>query len=341
MAGFDPMAPVYTAIVGYLGWMIAGVVILAIAAAALKLWLPGLKGAQGEAKVGRVLDQLFGEVLHDIIIPDGRGGSTQIDHVALTHDGFLAIETKNYSGAILGREREAQWTQRLRGRSFRFQNPLRQNYLHVSALQALQLGVPVQGHVVFTNRARFPKGIPQGVSQLRTMRQELVVLSVGSETSPAVIAAWGRLKGIARTDKAARQEHLRAVREKHGRNRRLRIAGPVLALLAACLLAFVFQRNLPHEVPQPMTMHVPPATTVVRSVPIQKQRSSARTSVTRPPRRDPVRVAEIQWSDGASAKSEECNLATIAVLIDNSEENRRRRERACAARRSGQLRASE
>jgi hypothetical protein len=89
------------------------------------LLLPRLRGAAGEAKVGRVLGSLFDQVLNDVIVPDGRGGLTQIDHVALTAEGLLVIETKNYSGAIFGREGEAQWTQRLGGRSYRliFRHP--------------------------------------------------------------------------------------------------------------------------------------------------------------------------------------------------------------------------
>jgi len=51
--------------------------------------------------------------------------------------------------------------------------PLHQNYLHVSALEALELGLPVMGRVVFTDGAMFPKGIPEDVSYLQDLRRDL------------------------------------------------------------------------------------------------------------------------------------------------------------------------
>ncbi|WP_374693676.1 nuclease-related domain-containing protein [Microbulbifer sp. TB1203] len=44
-------------------------------------------------------------------------------------------------GWIFGGEHQAQWMQRIYKKSFKFQNPLRQNYKHVKALEAL-LDVP-------------------------------------------------------------------------------------------------------------------------------------------------------------------------------------------------------
>ncbi|MBV5275722.1 MAG: NERD domain-containing protein [Lamprocystis purpurea] len=127
------------------------------------LLLPKLRGILGERRVGAVLERIGTECLHDVIFPDGRGGLTQVDHVVLTGAGLVVVETKNYRGSIFGQEREAQWTQRLGRQSFRFQNPVRQNYLHTQAVKALVPGVPVLGWVVFTDSARFPKGKPDGV----------------------------------------------------------------------------------------------------------------------------------------------------------------------------------
>ena len=137
------------------------------------LFLPKLRGRVGEARVGALLDRVGADTLHDVILPDGRGGLTQIDHLVLTGAGILVVETKNYSGMVFGQEREAQWTQRLGRRSYRFQNPLRQNYGHVQAVKALAPGAPVLGRVVFTDDARFPQGAPEGVSILADLRRTL------------------------------------------------------------------------------------------------------------------------------------------------------------------------
>ncbi len=125
--------------------------------------MPRVRGRVGEARVGAVLDRIGTETLHDIILPDGRGGLTQIDHLVLTGASLLVVETKNYSGSIFGQERESQWTQKLGPQTNRFQNPLRQNYGHIQAVQALVPGVPVLGRVVFTDDARFQQGMPASV----------------------------------------------------------------------------------------------------------------------------------------------------------------------------------
>ncbi|TVQ86228.1 MAG: NERD domain-containing protein [Chromatiaceae bacterium] len=135
--------------------------------AALLGWLrPRLIGAAGEKAVSRVLRRMFVETLDDVILPDGRGGLTQIDHLALTPAGLLVVETKNYGGSIFGQTDEPTWTQAIGGQRNRFQNPLRQNFGHIAAVKFHAPGVPVLGRVVFTNRARFPKGMPEGVVAL-------------------------------------------------------------------------------------------------------------------------------------------------------------------------------
>jgi len=51
---------------------------LALALAALKVLLqPAIRGMQGEAIVGRMLEKISDAVLHDIFLPDGKGGLTQ------------------------------------------------------------------------------------------------------------------------------------------------------------------------------------------------------------------------------------------------------------------------
>lgn len=56
-------------------------------------------GAEGEARVGRALDQLPGiHVLHDRLAP-GRSRAN-LDHVVVTSTGVLVVDTKSYEGRI-------------------------------------------------------------------------------------------------------------------------------------------------------------------------------------------------------------------------------------------------
>src|SRR5690554_4348592 len=104
---------------------------------------PWFKGWFGEQLVRLFahyqLDRQTYRRLHDVTLttPDG---TTQIDHVFVSPFGIFVVETKNMSGWIFGGEKQAQWTQQIYKRRFRFQNPLRQNYKHLKALEAA-LGV--------------------------------------------------------------------------------------------------------------------------------------------------------------------------------------------------------
>ncbi len=76
--------------------------------------------------------------LNNVTLPLANGGSTQIDHVIVSVYGVFVIETKNYKGWIYGSEKQKQWTQAFpNGSKFKFQNPLRQNYLHIKTLADL------------------------------------------------------------------------------------------------------------------------------------------------------------------------------------------------------------
>ncbi len=125
-----------------------------------------VKGKIGEMFVGAFLSRLGEEyeVINNVtLIADG--DSTQIDHIVVSLKGVWVIETKNYQGRIFGSEKDATWTQKLGNKSFKFQNPLRQNYKHTKYLaQNLDIRESfITPIVVFLGDASFPKGLPNGV----------------------------------------------------------------------------------------------------------------------------------------------------------------------------------
>lgn len=86
-----------------LGWLAAVVVLMYLA---MQFWGSRQyiesygKGAEGERKTGRVLEdwKLAGyRVLHDRRVP---GSRANIDHVAIGSGGVFVIETKNYKGKL-------------------------------------------------------------------------------------------------------------------------------------------------------------------------------------------------------------------------------------------------
>jgi hypothetical protein len=113
------------------------VILLVIVGVFLLLFQPEINGRFGEWKIGRILSLLDTskyKIINGVVLKIG-DKTTQIDHVIVSNFGIFVIETKNYSGWILGGENAEYWTQIIFKRKEKFYNPIRQNLGHISALQ--------------------------------------------------------------------------------------------------------------------------------------------------------------------------------------------------------------
>ena len=142
-----------------------GIVIVAVAAVAavcgwwrrhtLRLRLER-RGREGESAVCDVLSRLKRKdsiVLNDIMIPTGRGGSSQIDHLVISTRGIFVIETKSHVGYIRGYEHAEYWHQYVGDTERAFYNPLLQNETHLKAVRKLlseEFDLPYISMIVFT-----------------------------------------------------------------------------------------------------------------------------------------------------------------------------------------------
>ncbi|MEE4790031.1 nuclease-related domain-containing protein [Pseudomonas alliivorans] len=167
----------YTAILGpalnMLIWLVPAVLFVAF------LKSPWAKGQIGEFWVRLFthwkLDRTVYRRLNNVTL-NTVDGTTQIDHVFLSPFGIFVLETKNMSGWIFGGEKQPQWTQKIYRRTYKFQNPLRQNYKHLKALEAT-LGVSlenVHSLVCFVGQSTFktpmPLNVTQGIGYIRYIR---------------------------------------------------------------------------------------------------------------------------------------------------------------------------
>lgn len=150
-------------IIQQLWWLFALVIIISI------LKTPLLKGYLGELMVRLsarlLLDKDLYRAIHNVTLntPDG---TTQIDHIFVSCFGIFVVETKNYGGWIFGGKDQATWTQKHFKSTHRFQNPLRQNYKHVKALESL-LSVPPEkifSVIVFVGGSTFKTPMPENVT---------------------------------------------------------------------------------------------------------------------------------------------------------------------------------
>lgn len=131
---------------------------------------PWFKGLVGEALVKfsarlRLPAKTY-HPIHNVTLPTP-DGTTQIDHVFVSRFGIFVVETKNMKGWIFGNEKQAQWTQQIFKKSFKFQNPLRQNYKHVKALEAALDAPPeiIHSVVVFAGESTFKSPMPANVTR--------------------------------------------------------------------------------------------------------------------------------------------------------------------------------
>ena len=196
---------------------------------------PWFKGWFGELLVRTFARlKLDGQVyrrLHNVTL-DTPDGTTQIDHVFLSPFGIFVLETKNMRGWIFGGERQAQWTQQIFRHRFRFQNPLRQNYKHVKALEAL-LSVPpehIHSVIAFVGGARFktamPDNVTQGVSFIRYINSfQQPVFNEAQVSAMVKVLESGRRDSTLTTH----YEHVKRLKERNDPLRNA-VAGGVGAL---------------------------------------------------------------------------------------------------------------
>jgi hypothetical protein len=105
---------------------------------------PIIKGFFGEKTIAAFLLTLPIDkyiILNNIMLKTD-GGTTQIDHIVVSVYGIFVIETKNYKGWIFGKETDEYWVQNIYGKKNRFMNPIRQNFAHLKALEALLTDYP-------------------------------------------------------------------------------------------------------------------------------------------------------------------------------------------------------
>ena len=131
------------------------------------------KSARGKGIIGEIrirlaihffLDRKRYHSFHNLILPTP-DGTTQIDHLVVSHFGIFVVETKNLKRWIFGDETSKNWTQSIFGEKHKFQNPLHQNFKHVRAVQTY---LKIDEHkiysvVVFLGKSQFKTPLPNNV----------------------------------------------------------------------------------------------------------------------------------------------------------------------------------
>lgn len=172
------------------GLMLATLLILGCIAA-YRRWLRH----RARGQLIRAFEAASAALLKDVLIPDGSGGHLHIDFLLLTGRGLLVVDFRDAAGIVFGGEHMREWAVMNGNQRSTFLNPLETLYDRVAAVKAIAGEVPVEGRVIFTERATFPKGRPPQVLRLASLEAEYPPPEPGSSPHPAERwrAAWDEL----------------------------------------------------------------------------------------------------------------------------------------------------
>ena len=137
--------------------------------------------------------------LDNVILDDGIGGQTVVDHLLLTPEGLLLLLPRHCDGALFGGDKIDSWTQVTgAGKSFHFQNPLHQLDEVTAAVRYQLPGIPLQGRVLFSGRCSFPKGRPERLLLLDELSGQEG--RVDQAVVPVLEQAWQKLQSQPRSE---------------------------------------------------------------------------------------------------------------------------------------------
>jgi Nuclease-related domain len=140
------------------------------------------------------------DFLRNVLVPDGNGGDYHLDFLLLTSRGVVVIDMRDISGNVFGGDQMTDWTVMDGPRRTTFVNPQSGLYDRIASVRAAvaQEDTPVEGRIVFTRRAKFPKGLPRYTVMLESVAAEFPKLGA-AELDVAVSKykpGWARIKQV-------------------------------------------------------------------------------------------------------------------------------------------------
>lgn len=194
--------------------------IVAVLFLILKRNSANIKGAVGEAKVNARLRFLGAEYisLHDVLIRNSKGTTSQIDQLVLSEYGIFVIETKHYKGWIFGNEKAENWMQVIFKEKHAFRNPVKQNWSHIYALKNILADFPQATYypiVVFAGDATL-KGIESSVPVIYHHALNDTIRAASTKkclSADEVLQIKSLLESKAITEKGTKRQHVQNIQQ--------------------------------------------------------------------------------------------------------------------------------
>jgi restriction system protein len=154
----------------------------------------------------------------NVIVRDDRG-STEIDVVVVSNAGVFVIELKDFNAWVFGEEDAERWTACYLDKSRHpFQNPLRQNFRHIKALEArLRLNLNVFHSIVaFTGKCVLKTSLPDNVivGGYRTFLERYTKVVLTDDDVRRICDILGSIE--AASDNVALEQHVAELKERFG-----------------------------------------------------------------------------------------------------------------------------
>lgn len=157
---------------------------LILSYAALRNWLR-------EQYMYRCVRRLGVAAIRHIALPDGMDGRVLIENIVLSPEGIYILPIKRYCGIIFAADSIGTWTQIVGKRSYKFPNPLPELDTYVMAVRSLLPAVNVEGRILVTSDADFPKGKPDRIIPVSEIAGVLAIDK--GEVSTQLKDAWDKL----------------------------------------------------------------------------------------------------------------------------------------------------
>ncbi len=159
---------------------------------ALILSYTALRNWLNEQYMYRCVRRLGVAAIRNIALPDGMDGRVVIENIVLTSGGIYILPIKRYCGIIFAADNIGTWSQVVGKRSYKFPNPLPELDAYVMAVRTLLPTVSVEGRILVTNDADFPKGKPDRIIPVSQVSEALVIDK--GEVSTQLRDAWKKLE---------------------------------------------------------------------------------------------------------------------------------------------------
>lgn len=185
-------------------WLGAAVALVAACAIGAALWWRATAVAR---EIERTLRAIGHDAVRGVVVPEAGEGPIYIECVLVGARALAVLDLRDVRGAVFGAEKMDEWTVLDGVKRFTFRNPLVALHDRVNALRH-HLGdeVEVQGRIVFSSRASFPKGVPPRAVALRDLAIELadVLGTEGAALAPAVEASLPKLLALGTSSRTKR-----------------------------------------------------------------------------------------------------------------------------------------